>query len=117
MITLKETKEKIDGDAKYWQTHLMNFVDDFRYYRKHQAIEESFKQTNEKFDALLASTAEQLCSELKMTSPHWIGNIPAVKQAWFVSGIENLKAIALVESPIHFRKRKIFVMENFLHRV
>jgi hypothetical protein len=31
--------------------------------------------------------------------------------------MENLKAIALVESPLRFRIRKIFVLENFLNRV
>jgi hypothetical protein len=32
-------------------------------------------------------------------------------------GIENLKAITLVESPLRFRIRKIFVLDNFLRRV
>lgn len=36
---------------------------------------------------------------------------------WFVSGMENLKAIASAESPLSFRWRKIFVMEIFLSRV
>jgi hypothetical protein len=43
--------------------------------------------------------------------------IPAYKDPWFVSGMENLKAITLVESPLHFRRRKIFVLGNFLSRV
>jgi hypothetical protein len=30
--------------------------------------------------------------------------------------VENLKASALVESPVHYRKRKIFVLANFLER-
>ncbi|NCO37375.1 MAG: hypothetical protein COZ06_23865 [Armatimonadetes bacterium CG_4_10_14_3_um_filter_66_18] len=42
--------------------------------------------------------------------------LPPLPEPWFVSGIENLKATALVESPTHFRKRRIFVLGNFLER-
>ena len=68
-------------------------------------------------DALLASTAESLCDESGIEPPDWIAGIPACSHPFFVSGIENLKAIAIVESPLRFRIRKIFVMENFLSRV
>lgn len=40
-----------------------------------------------------------------------------IQPPWFVAGMENLKAIALAESPLRFRLRKIFVLENFLSRV
>ena len=49
--------------------------------------------------------------------PEWIEQVPAVKDPWFVAGLNNLKAIAIVESPLAFRYRKIFVMENFLFRI
>jgi hypothetical protein len=68
-------------------------------------------------DALLAATAEQLCHELKLAPPPWIQAVPAVREPWFVSGMESLKAISLVESPLPFRLRKLFVLENFLSRV
>ena len=45
----------------------------------------------------------------------WPMCLPA-KPPWFVSGMENLKAIALAESPLRFRIRKIFVLSNFLSR-
>lgn len=66
---------------------------------------------------MLAATAEHLCLENKLTLPQWIQNIKACDKPWFVSGMESLKAIALVESPLPFRLRKIFVLENFLARV
>jgi hypothetical protein len=117
MITLRETKEKINQDPKWWCIHLMNFVDDFRYYRDKRAIAEPFELSDERMDALLASTAESLCDESGIEPPGWISGIPACSHPFFVSGIENLKAIAIVESPLRFRIRKIFVMENFLTRV
>jgi hypothetical protein len=43
--------------------------------------------------------------------------VPGLEEPWFVTGIENLKAMAIVESPVFFRRRLIFVLENFLSRV
>jgi hypothetical protein len=117
MTTLKEVKQQIESDPPNWAIYLMDFVDDFRYYKDHAAIEEPFEINNERIDALLASTAEYLCEELDIKPPEWIMKVPACRDPWFVSGIENLKAIAIVESPLHFRIRKIFVLENFLERV
>lgn len=37
-------------------------------------------------------------------------------EPWFVAGVENLKATALVESPLPFRRNNIFVLGNFLSR-
>lgn len=117
MITLKETREKMANDAIWWQIHLMNFVDDFRATRDERAIEEPFNARRDKMDALVASTAESLCDELNLNPPRWLESIPECKEPWFVSRFERLKAIAIVESPLRFRMRKIFVMENFLTRV
>ena len=117
MITLREVKEEIIRDPKHWCVHLMSFVDDLRYYRDARAIAEPFERTDEHTDALLASTAEHLCDELGLERPQWLTTIPACKKPYFVSGMENLKAITIVESPLRFRLRKIFVLENFLHRV
>ncbi|HEY84127.1 MAG TPA: hypothetical protein G4N96_03305, partial [Chloroflexi bacterium] len=61
-------------------------------------------------------TAEYLCAELGLEPPEWLSTVPASPEPWFVSGLENLKAITLVETPVWFRARKIFVLENFLSR-
>src|SRR6266545_6332686 len=108
MVTLKQVKRKIKDDPMNWSVHLMDFVDDFRYYRDQRMIEEPCELDDERFDALLAATAEQLCYELKIKPPEWILAVPAPRDPWFVSGMESLKAIALVESPLPFRLRKIF---------
>jgi hypothetical protein len=117
MITLKETRESISREPHLWKLFLFDFVDDFRYYKDLQAISDSFELGDDKFDALLASTAESLCNELKLEIPNWIKEIPACNEPFFVSGFENLKATAIVQSPLQFRIRKVFVMENFLSRV
>lgn len=117
MLTIKEAKAFIEQDPEHWCIPLMDFVDDFRYAKDKKLIEEPFAIDNERFDALLASTIEYLCDELGIETPAWVWEVPACKTPWFVSGMENLKAITLVESPVYFRRRKIFVLENFLDRV
>lgn len=116
MITLKETKQEITREPQHWCVHLMDFVDDFRYYKDMRAVAEPFALTDSKMDALLASTAEYLCDELKLNPPAWLAGIPDCEDPFFVGEIQNLKAISIVESPLRFRIRKIFVLENFLSR-
>lgn len=117
MTTLKQVRERISGDDKNWPAYLMEFVDELRRTRDPQTIADAFVAAGDEKDALLASTAEALCDELGLDVPHWISRIPACHDPYFVAGLENLKAISLVESPVRFRLRKIFVLENFLRRV
>jgi hypothetical protein len=116
MITLRETRRLIDADPNNWPLHLMNFVDDFRRHRDPRALEEPFEPRSDRTGALLASTAESLCDEVGLEVPEWISEVPAAIQPYFVAGLENLKAITIAESPLRFRLRKIFVLENFLTR-
>ena len=116
MNTLAATKRKIEQDPKHWSLYVMEFVDDFRRSGDLRMLEEPFQSSNERFDALLASTAETLCDEKQLPSPKWLSDIPATRHPWFVAGVESLKAIALAESPLRFRLRKVFVLENFLAR-
>lgn len=94
----------------------MNFVDDFRRRQDPTMLVEPFDPFDERFDALLASTAEALCDEQGIEPPKWLSAIPACQDPWFVAGMESLKAIAIAESPLRFRLHKIFVLENFLQR-
>lgn len=117
MITLKETRKEMAREPEYWCVHLMNFVDDFRYYKDPRAMVDPFELTEPKMDALLASTAESLCDELRLSPPAWLADISDCDEPFFVGELQNLKAISIVESPLRFRMRKIFVLENFLSRV
>lgn len=95
----------------------MDFVDDFRYYKNPAAGAEPITPGHEKFNALLAATGHCLCDEPGINTPDWIWEVAARKDPGLASGRESLKALALVESPRQLRSRKIFVLENFLHRV
>ncbi len=101
-----------------WPLHLMNFVDAFR--RSPDVVLVRTAPTdglNPKLSAMLTSTVEFLCMQRDFSVPGWCAGMGSLKEPWFVSGIENLKASALVESPVCFRKRNIFVMSGFLDRV
>jgi len=117
VITVKETRERIANDQEWWAIPLMNFVDDFRRSRNSLAIEEPFRPSDQKMEALVAATVESLCDELDLEPPQWLEQIPECEEPWFVSGLERLKAITIVQSALRFRMRKIFVLENFLSRV
>ena len=117
MNTALQTKERIEDDPKWWKIPLMEFVDDFRRDRNPEMISIPFRRTDEQKDAVLASVIETLCDELGIEIPDWLSSVPACQDPYFLSEMESLKAISLVETPIHFRVRKVFVMENFLFRV
>ncbi|MGI8495467.1 MAG: hypothetical protein ACR2L1_09175 [Pyrinomonadaceae bacterium] len=107
----------MNHDKHWWKVYFYDFVDDFRYHKNLEAVSEPFVFDNDKFDALLASTVEALCAELNLKTPEWTKNVPACEKPFFVAGFENLKATAIVESPLCFRIRKVFVTGSFLQRV
>lgn len=107
----------LKGGEKSWCGWLFNFVDAFRREKTKELIQAPpLPDLPLKLTALLASTVEALCSEMGKPSPSWCNAVPSLEKPWFVAGIENLKAMALVESPVYFRKRKLFVLGNFLDR-
>ncbi|HMJ07427.1 MAG TPA: hypothetical protein VK468_00385, partial [Pyrinomonadaceae bacterium] len=87
MITLRETKERIDADPGNWTMYLMDFVDDFRRNRDVGALNDPFEIKDDRTAALLASTAESLCDEMKLDAPEWLSQVPAAAQPYFVSGL------------------------------
>lgn len=100
-----------------WKTHLFNFVDAFRSTRNSELVRDPpLADLDVRLQALCASVTEALANELHLTPPSWCAGIPSLDRPWFVAGIENLKAMALVESPAWFRARRIFVLGNFLER-
>jgi transcriptional regulator with XRE-family HTH domain len=108
---------RILSDASSWKIHLFNFVDAYRANCDPSLILEApVLETSHRFRALLAGTVETLCDEAGQMIPDWCRAIQSLSEPWFVADVENLKAIALAESPINFRKRNVFVLENFLER-
>lgn len=106
-----------DGDGS-WKGWLFEFVDDFRRQPSSTLIEAPPPVAlPERLRCLMASTVEALCAERGLAMPAWCGEVGALPHPWFVAEMENLKASALVEAPVFFRKRNVFVLGNFLSRV
>ncbi len=106
------TKAKING------VHFFDAVDDVRAQKKFNAlkqISDTSRSSREK--ALVNSTVKALAKELKIQEPLWAHAHQPLKEPYFVSQIENLKASALLESSAYFKMNNIFVLENFLDRV
>lgn len=105
-----------DGEDS-WKIHLMNMVDEFRASLDMRLILlPPDPVVSPQVRALIASTVIYLCEEAFVSPPSWARQTPALENPWFVSGIESLKASALLESPVSFRSKNIFVLENFLQR-
>lgn len=100
-----------------WKVHYMNLVDEFR-----RTLDPRLFLLPPSYDlpielrALLAAITWALCNEAGMEAPCWAKKQYALLQPWFVSETESLKATAILESPLPFRRNNIFVLGNFLDR-
>ena len=116
-LTARQMHLEITYDPDNWEVPLMNFVDELRRTRQTSLIASSIEHTEHiKLDNLMCSVVCELCEELEVGVPSWVDDIEPDVEPWFISGVESLKAFALIQSPLNFRIRNIFVMENFLSR-
>ena len=105
-----------EGESS-WKHWLFELVDAFRRQADAALFEAPPRPAlSPRVRCLLAATVEALCAERGLTPPWWCGGVGPLPVPWFVSGSESLKALALVESPLEFRKRNLFVLANFLAR-
>jgi transcriptional regulator with XRE-family HTH domain len=113
------TSMKIERDGfDSWKIHLFDFVDEFRRTLDPRLIILPPQQSlHISLKALLASVVVDLSNEEQMNSPLWALKRYFLKTPWFVSGMNSLKATAIVESPLPYRANNIFVHANFLSRL
>lgn len=114
-LTTASLSEKL-ADETGWAGPLMEFVDDFRRRPSAEAIAAPVDTGDPRIDALAAATVERLCDETGLAKPAWTGEVGPVDRPWLVSGVESLRGLAYAESPAPFRRRRIFVLANFLSR-
>ena len=68
-----------------------------------------------RFDALLAAIVEHVCSRAGLDPPAWVEEAHRFLGTWwFVSGLRTLHATALVDSPISFARRGVFICDGAL---
>lgn len=101
---------------------LANFIDEFNHANMTKKAEmvKSFpfpRLTDKKHAAYISAAVEELCFRNNLAIPDWVfDNKYYLKEPFFVGGLESLKAFLIVESPLSFRRRNIFVSENVLER-
>lgn len=112
-VSLKVERDGFDS----WKIHFMDLVDEFRRTLDPRLIIlPPHRQLDTRLTSMLASIVRELCLEANLEVPDWAAKRYFLESPWFVSGMESLKAAAIVESPISFRSNNIFVHENFLER-
>lgn len=105
-----------DGEPS-WRRHFMDCVDEVRRSGSAAALKTpATPELPEPLRAMAAGIAETLAEECGFVAPGWTRSIGPLADPWFVAGYENLKATAIVESPVAFRSRNVFVLANFLER-
>lgn len=68
-------------------------------------------------DAYLAALAEHLALESGLPAPSWTEQPERfLSEPFFAGGLQSLKALLLVESPLAFRRRLIFISADALSR-
>ena len=101
-----------------WKVHLFDFVDEFRRTLDPRLLLlPPSVHLEPRLRALMASVTLSLCEEAGTSFPDWAEMPLFLEKPWFLSDSNVLKASALLESPIWFRKNNIFVLDNFLRRV
>lgn len=112
------SEKVVQGGFNSWKIHFMDFVDEFRRTQDPRlALLEPVSTLEPKLRALFSSITLYLHQEKNLTPPNWCLTPQFQVEPWFLSGMENLKAMAILESPLAFRRNNIFVTENFLKRV
>ena len=103
---------------------LANFLDEFYAAADARALVETpillasaLGETGQVQDAYLAATAEELACRHGFPIPTWVAaETRKLRRPWFASPLAALRAVLLLESPVAFRARNLFVSENALTR-
>jgi hypothetical protein len=103
-------------------TFLREFLDEFytapsSSLRSKMLAEEPVLVEDAHANAYLGAVAEHLAQREAQVPPAWTQEAQRfLKKPYFPSGLESLKASLIVESPVAFRRRMIFVGSEPLYR-
>ena len=109
-----------------WRYPLLQLLDDYTSTVAQLGVEagasmwtrEPPRTGDARVDAAFAALAEHLARRDGWTVPAWtIGSSRETPQWWFVTDLVGLHPTALIESPLSFRKRGVFITRDALVRV
>lgn len=125
-------REIADGDDEArglmnaWRFAVCQLIDDYQTVRKHEGLADARRLFDTppascgdgRVDATLAALAEHLARRDGWPPPAWcFEEWRATGRWWFVAGLRSLHATALVQSPLAFRTRGVFICDGDLTRV
>ena len=68
-------------------------------------------------DAYLGAAAEELARHYQFATPEWAAaEARKLHRPWFASSLAALRTTLLLESPVAFRSRNLFISQNALTR-
>ena len=117
--TLREVSSRVLAGQQSCDPAVREFLDEFYSSPtiRQAAIQAEPENLDDVKDAWLAATAEHLGSIHGLDIPSWVEDHGRpLRRAFFAGGLESLKAILTVESPIAFRRRLLFVGKDALDR-
>lgn len=103
---------------------LANFLDEFYFAPNESGLAEMpallapiLGDAGRVQDAYLGATAEELARAHGLTCPAWAAaEVRRLHQPWFASSLAALRTVLIIESPVGFRSRNLFVSGNALSR-
>ncbi|MCM3885056.1 hypothetical protein [Frankia sp. R82] len=108
-----------------WRHAVIQLLDDYTSVLRHQGMEaaqamwsnQPRPSGDRRVDAAFAALGEHLARRDGWPAPRWVRD-PALEAVpwWFVTALRGLHPRALVESPLSFRKRGIFITRGALQR-
>jgi hypothetical protein len=109
-----------------WRHAVLQMLDDYTSILQHEGTQAAAAMWttaprlsgDRRVDAALAALAEYLARRDGWVRPRWA--VDPQREAepwWFVTSLRGLHPRALVESPLSFRKRGIFITSGALDRV
>lgn len=117
--TLVEVVRRVKTGEHTFDPSIREFLDAFYVNRdsRQQAIDDRPDSIDAVHDAYVAAVAEHLARVYGLRIPEWSeahGN--GLREPFFAGGLQSLKGVLAVESPIAFRRRLLFVSKDALSR-
>jgi len=117
-----------DGESliDVWRHGVIQLLDDYESTRRHDGLEAAADLLREapalmgepRVDAALAGLVEYLARRDGWPPPRWVRDSERrTDRWWFVTPLRGIHPRALVESPLSFRKRGVFITSGALERV
>lgn len=117
--TLCEVVQRVRSGEQKFDPSLREFLDAFYATpaSRQSALEERPASIDAVHDAYIAAVAEHLSHSYGLRIPEWTethGN--GLHEPFFAGDLQSLKGVLVVESPLAFRRRLLFVSKDALSR-